>query len=360
MMAGYKRAIFKAAAVQAAPVLRDEPIWFDLQATLEKACKLISEAGGNGARLIVFPEGFLPTHPYWSVDCGNPHGWTLMWKEFVNNSVEIPSPETEALCRAAKEANAYVVMGMCERDKHYGGRLYNAALFISPVEAILGVHRKLNPTVWEMLYHTRGDGGDNLKIYETGLGKIGSLICGEHIQLPLIHHMIVQGEEINCSLWPGNRQWSLNTEIQVMTRAACLAGAMYGISACACIPEDLRPKNFYPNACLDRRGGSSIIDPMGDYIAGPIYDVETIVYGDIDMGAIALSKSIHNLTGSYSRWDLFSLATRQKPYDPLVSLEGFDAGTSAQKHDSTQQVEDRIIALERQIGAIREELKRLK
>jgi nitrilase len=355
-MTQYKQPIFKAAAVQAAPVLRDEPIYLDLQATLEKACKLISEAGGNGARLIVFPEDFLPTHPYWSVNADQPYGWTVLWKEFVNNSVEVPSAETEALCQAAKGANAYVVMGICERDKNYGGRLYNAALFISPVEGVLGVHRKINPTLWEMLYHTRGDGGENLKVFETGLGKIGSLICGEHIQLPLIHHMVVQGEQINCSLWPGSRQWSLNTEIQVMTRAACLAGAMFGISACACIPEALRPPKFYPNAALDRRGGSSIIDPMGDYIAGPVYDVETTVYGDIDLGTIALSKSIHNLTGSYSRWDLFSLATREKPYDPVVSIETLGQEPSQKRHDSD--MDERIAALEKQIEALKEDLKR--
>jgi predicted amidohydrolase len=359
-MSHYERAPFKAAAVQAAPVLRDEPIYLDLQATLEKACKLISEAGGNGARLIVFPEGFLPTHPYWSVNVNNPHGWTVLWKEFVNHSVEVPSAETEALCRAARESNAYVVMGMCERDRNYGGRLYNAALFISPVEGVLGVHRKINPTLWEMLYHTRGDGGENLKVFETGLGKIGSLICGEHIQLPLIHNLIVQGEQINCSLWPGSRQWSLNTEIQVMTRAACLAGAMFGISACACIPEDLRPTKFYPNSCLDRRGGSSIIDPMGDYIAGPIYDVETIVYGEIDLSLIALSKSIHNLTGSYSRWDLFSLETRQKPYDPIVPLESAESGVSLKRDAPTQGIQERVMALEKQIEAIMEDLEQRK
>jgi len=356
-MTRYKQAVFKAAAVQAAPVLRDKPVYLDLQATLEKACRCISEAGGNGARLIVFPEGFLPTHPYWSVNSDNPHEWTVLWKEFVNNSVEVPSAETEALCRAAKEANAYVVMGMCERDKDYGGRLYNAALFISPIEGVVGVHRKITPTLWEMLYHTRGDGGENLKVFDTGLGKIGSLICGEHIQLPLIHNMIVQGEQINCSLWPGSRQWSLNTEIQITTRAACLAGAMFGISACACIPEGLRPTKFYPNACLDRRGGSSIIDPMGDYIAGPVYDVETIVYGDIDLNTIALSKSIHNLTGSYSRWDLFSLCVRQKPYDPLVSFEDFEKGSFQKKYDPTQQIEEKIKTLERQIETLRENLK---
>jgi len=351
--------IFKAAAVQAAPVLRDAPVYIDLPATLEKACDLIAQAGANGARLIVFPEGFLPTFPYWSINVDAPYEWTVLWKEYIKNSVEVPSAETEALCRAAKKANAYVVIGINERDKEYGCRLYNAALFVSPLEGVLGVHRKINPTLAELLYHTRGDGGENIKAIKTELGTIGSLICGEHIQLPLVHNMVVQGEEVNCSLWPGSRKWSLNTEIQVMTRAVCLAGAMFAISACCCIPEDLRPKKFYPNACLDRTGGSSIIDPMGDYIAGPVYDVETILYGDIDLDAIALSKSIHNLTGIYSRWDLFSLATRQQPYQPIVPLEHPETEGYERDLDGTRQLEERIIALEKEIQAIHEQVNRL-
>ncbi len=129
-----------------------------------------------------------------------------------------------------------------------------------------------------------------------------------------------------------------------------------GISACACIPEALRPENGYPNACLDRTGGSSIVDPMGDYVAGPVFDVETIVYGDIDPGVIAQSKSVHNVTGGYSRWDLFSLATRQESYAPVVAY-----GPAAQSAGSpADKAEERIAALERQIEALREELKREK
>jgi hypothetical protein len=96
---------------------------------------------------------------------------------------------------------------------------------------------------------------------------------------------------------------------------------------------------------------------MGDYIAGPVYDVETIVYGDIDLSAIALSKSIHNLTGSYSRWDLFSLGTRQKPYDPIVSLENLEMEVSQKRAGPTRRIEERIVALEKQIEAIRDDLK---
>jgi aliphatic nitrilase len=355
-MGDYKKPIFKAAAVQAAPVLRDAPAYLDLPATVDKACKLIEQAGNNGAKLVVFPEGFLPTHPYWGIDVADPREWTVLWKELVNHSVEVPGPETRDLCRAAKEAGAYVVIGMCERDRDHGGRLYNSALFLGPA-GILGVHRKLHPTLWEMLYHTRGDGGDNIRVFDTEIGRLGGLICGEHLQFPLVHNLIVQNEQINCSLWPGSRQWSLNTEIQVMTRAVCLGGAMFGVSACACIPEALRPKRFYPNAALDRTGGSSIVDPMGDYIAGPVYDIETIVYGEIDLGMIPQSKSIHNLTGSYSRWDLFSLVTRQEPYRPLTRFDAHEAAAPGMREELGE-VEARIASLEKQIEALRSELKR--
>jgi hypothetical protein len=165
----------------------------------------------------------------------------------------------------------------------------------------------------------------------------------------------MQNEQINCSLWPGSRQWSLNTEIQVMTRAVCLGGAMFGVSACACIPQALRPKQFYPNAALDRTGGSSIVDPMGDYIAGPVYDIETIVYGDIDLGMIPQSKSIHNVTGSYSRWDLFSLVTRQEPY---LAVTPSDAREAPGRPEERERVEARIAALEKQIEALKGEVKR--
>jgi nitrilase len=355
----YKRPIFKAAAVQAAPVLRDKPIYLDLHATLEKACDLIIKAGENDAKLVVFPEGFLPSFPYWSIDVDEPQDWKILWKEFVNNSVEVPSPDTDAICQAAKEANAYVVMGINERDKNYGCRIYNAALFVSPFEGVLGVHRKINPTLGELLYHTRGDGGDNIKVFKTDLGNIGSLICGEHTQLPLVYNMIVQAEQINCSLWPGSRKRGINTELQtIMTRAICISGAMFAVCACCCIPEGLIPKKSYPNACLERIGGSCIIDPMGEYIAGPVYDIETIVYGEIDLGAIPLSKSVHNLTGIYSRWDLFSLAVRQKPYQPIVPLENDETVNNERDLQIAEHLEERVIALEQQIKAIYEQLNR--
>jgi nitrilase len=123
--------LFKAAAVQAAPIFKDKPAYFDSRATLSKAVALISEAARHGAQLIVFPETFLPGFPYWSLDMAKGPEWSGIWMEYLRHSIEVPSEETDALCRAGKSANAYVVMGINERDSKYDGRMYNSILFIN-------------------------------------------------------------------------------------------------------------------------------------------------------------------------------------------------------------------------------------
>jgi aliphatic nitrilase len=161
----YNIPIFKAAAIQTTPVYCNRPVYLNVKATLEKACDLIHEAAANGARLVVFPETFIPGYPNWSLALTRQHEWTVIWRVLWENSVEVPGPETGILSKVAKETNTILVVGINERDCQYGGRMYNSALFISPVKGVLGVHRKLHPTLSELLYHTRGDGGDNLRVY---------------------------------------------------------------------------------------------------------------------------------------------------------------------------------------------------
>ncbi len=190
---------FKAAAVQAGSVFRDAPQWLDVRATLEKSTRLIDEAGGNGARLIVFPELFLPGYPYWSLDF-NEGTFGLIFSEYLRNSIEVPGPETEALGNAARRANAYVVIGINERDKKYQGRMYNSILYINPGGEVMGVHRKINITVQELFFHTPGQGGDNLKlVFPTEIGNLGGSICGEHHQHLLMYNWIMQGPAAGIS-----------------------------------------------------------------------------------------------------------------------------------------------------------------
>lgn len=320
---------FTAAAVQTAPVLRDAPDYFDTPATLEKAVRLIREAGGNGAKLVVFPEGWLPCFTYWTLDLAERAAFRDIWASYLKSSIEVPGPETDALARAAREAGTYLVIGINERDKEYAARMYNSILYIGPDGNILGVHRKICNTAHERFFHTPGDGGDNLKtVFPTVIGKLGGSICGEHSQLALEYYWIMQGIQVHCSLWPGST--GMETISDVMTRAICFAAGAYGVLAATYIPDAAFPKNFYANSSFSQpgsfSGGSGIVSPYGEYIAGPVYGEETVVYGEIDLAEIPRSRYAVNLTGIYSRWDLLGLNVRESGYAPVNPASETETG----------------------------------
>lgn len=341
---------FKAAAVQASPVVGDAPSWFDLGKTLEKASSLISEAGRNGARLIVFPECWLPCYPYWSLDFADRRTFDAIWAELLWNSIEVPGPETEALARAAEKAGAYVAMGINERDKKYPGRMYNTILYLGPRGEVVGAHRKICVTIHERLFHTPADGGDNLKtVFPTEVGRIGGSICGEHAQLLQLHAWIMQGIQVHCSLWPGMAGTELWADLS--TRNLCRVAHLFGVLSAACFPEAAMPRGFYRNALFNHpgtiRGGSGIVGPTGEYVAGPVFDEEAIVYGDVDLAEADRTRTAVNLTGIYSRWDLLNVNMQPQGYEPLVSpTEGARSGPEAE-------LVERIARLEGELAALR-------
>lgn len=153
---------WRAAAIQAAPV------FLDREATVEKACRLIAEAAGRGAKIIAFPESFLPGYPHW-IHLYTPAESARFTARLVAAAVEVGSPATEALGRAAKQAGAWVVMGMTEREPGRLGTLYNSLLFLRPDGSVAGVHRKLMPTYAEKLVHAAGD-GRGLRVYRPPTG----------------------------------------------------------------------------------------------------------------------------------------------------------------------------------------------
>jgi nitrilase len=174
---------FKVAVVQAAPV------FLDCTATIEKACELIACAGREGARLIVFPEAFIPTYPdwVWAIPPGEMQLLGELYAELLTQAVTIPSDTTERLCHAARRASAYVVMGINERNvEASGGSLYGTLLYIDDQGQIMGKHRKLIPTAGERLVWAQGD-GSTLHVYDTPLGNLGGLICWENY-MPLARY----------------------------------------------------------------------------------------------------------------------------------------------------------------------------
>jgi aliphatic nitrilase len=330
---------FRAAAVQIAPVYHDKPVYFDMPATLDNAVKAIKEAASNGAELVAFPELHIPGYCHFALELTLGPEYTGIWAEYLRHGIEVPSEETDILCRAARENKVNVVMGINERVAKYGGRQHNSSVFINKQGEIVHVHRKINITVQELLIHTRGNGGKNLWIPEFDFGKTSSLICGEHNQPMLWNNYIIQGAKVNCSMWPGylGGAEELPWVTPAMTTAIASTGAMWCVLAAEYIPPEKRPKDFYPNTSFYQSfGGSGIISPFGEIVSGPLRDQEGIVYGDIDLKVNEMARGIINITGIYSRWDILSLRVRQNDYEPIVPMEAMELGAPAGPMDTWQ------------------------
>jgi nitrilase len=300
---------FKVAAVQAMP------IFLNRSATIEKACDLIATAGHEGARLIVFPEAFIPTYPdwVWTVPPGDEEMLNELYAELLANAVAIPSEATEQLCRAAQLANTYVAIGMSERNvEASGASLYNTMLYIDDQGQILGKHRKMVPTGGERLVWAQGD-GSTLQVYDTPLGKLGGLICWENY-MPLARYaMYAWGTQTYvAATWDRGQPW-LST-----IRHIAKEGRVYVIACCIAMRKDdipdhhaVKQKYYTENA---RRadewinvGDSAIVNPEGEFIAGPLHKEEGILYAEIDPRMVQGPKWMLDVAGHYARPDVFQL-----------------------------------------------------
>lgn len=294
--------VFIAAAVQAAPVFMDR------DATVQKACDLIDEASRGGADLVVFPESFIPCFPYW------PRGISLHDSDasvravvrMHRNAVEIPGPSVERLAMAAKESDVDVVIGLTERERPPGSGLFNTLLYLGRDGRTLGTHRKLVPTWSERCVWGRGDGSD-LFVLDRGAYRMSGLICGENLMTLSKYALLAMGEQVHVAVWPSFD--SMSDWIQTVTRAYAIEGQVFVVSACGIQTSDTVPEDFplKDKTVWNGNGGSAIIGPDGSYVAGPVYDVETIVYGEINLEAIVAAKTVFDVVGHYARFDVASL-----------------------------------------------------
>jgi len=303
---------FKAAVAQISPS------FLNREETIEKACNTIAEAGGNGAKLIAFPESFIPGYPYW-IWMETPFDSAKYFKDFFKNSVEVPSPATKQLCQAAKKADCHVVMGMSSRE---GGTLYNAMLFIDRTGEIIGYRRKLIPTVAERTVWGRGDGSD-LRVYDTDVGKIGGLICGENNMFLVKYALLAKGEQIHISNYPGSplkTMLGFNDAIELIMRSHAILGQVFILNAINVLNEETTKKVFDTDAKMQHyfdtnNGGASIISPRGVYLAKPQMHKEMILYADIDMEMIIDAKWATDCVGHYARPDITKLVINEKRYN---------------------------------------------
>ncbi len=301
-----------------AAVVQDSPIVFNREATIEKVHSLVSQAARQGGTLVVMPEAFVSAYPA-GLDFGARIGLRQPkgrddFRRYYESALEVPGLACDALGKAAREAEVYLVIGVIERD---GGTLYCTVLFFSPDGRLMGKHRKLMPTAMERLVWGFGD-GSTMRVFDTPLGKIGAVICWENYMPMLRMHMYAQGVQIYCAPTADHRDTWLPS-----MRHIALEGRCFVLSCCqyltrADCPEDYAAIQGSDPATILMSGGSCIIGPLGQILAGPNFEGPCILTADLDLGEIPRSKYDFDVVGHYARPDIFRLHVNTQPVPPVV------------------------------------------
>lgn len=306
------------AVVQAAPVL------FHRDATVEKACQLTREAAAQGARLVLFPEAFVPAYPrgltFGTVVGNRTSEGRRTWERYWENAVDIPSATTETIAKVARETKTYLCMGVIERDNQFSrGTLYCTLLYFNPDGQLVGKHRKLKPTAAERLIWGEGD-GSTLTAIDSEFGKVSGLICWENY-MPLAR-MAMYGKGVEIYLAPtadARDSWQATLR-HIACEGRCFVLGCNQFVTKAMYPNDLpTAEELKAQPEIICRGGSAIVDPLGHVLAGPLYDQEGILIADLDMAQVARSKFDFDVVGHYARPDVFQLTVNERPMLPLAN-----------------------------------------
>lgn len=311
--------VFTAAVVQAAPVA------FDVSRTLEKLADLAADAARKGAKLAVFPEAFVSAYPK-GLDFGarvgvRTPGGRDMFRRYFDSAIDVPGPATARIAEIAKANGLHLVVGVIERD---GGTLYCTALFFTPAGGLAAKHRKVMPTAMERLIWGTGD-GSTISVIDSPLGKIGAVICWENYMPLLRTAMYAKGVELYCAPTVDCRRTWAPTMRHIAVEGRCFV-----LSACqyarrsdfpADYPIDTPPLAVQNGDAVLIDGGSMIVSPMGDVLAGPDYDGELILTAEIDRNLIAGGKFDLDVVGHYARPDIFQLHLDEREQRPVSKRE---------------------------------------
>ncbi len=300
---------FLASVVQAAPV------FFNKAKTVDKVLQLIAQASAEKSSLILFPEVFIPGYPRGLIFGTTVGGRTAegreMFLRYWENSITVPGPETQLIAQAAKHANAYVVIGVTEKDT-ISDTLYCSLLYFSPQGELIHKHRKLKPTAAERIIWGEGDGRD-LQVLTTPLGKIGGLICWENY-MPLARTALYQqGIEIYLAPTADARGSWQSTLEHIACEGRCFVLGCNQYLTRDHYPEELRSLLSEEHPSLPSRGGSCIVSPLGKPLAGPLYDQEGMITTEIDLREVIKAKMDFDVIGHYARPDVFELVVKGNP-----------------------------------------------
>jgi nitrilase len=310
--------VVRVACVQA------EPVWLDAEATVEKTLSLVSEAAGNGAQLVAFPETWVPGYPWW-IWTGSP-AWGMQFvPRYHANSIVVGEPLLDKVVAAAGEHAIDVVLGYSERA---GGSLYMGQAIISREGRLLATRRKLKPTHVERSVFGEGDGSD-LVVHDTAAGRVGALCCWEHLQPLTKYALYSMGEQIHVAAWPSfsvyrGAAYALGPEVNTAaSQIYAVEGQCFVLAPCAIVgPAGLELFCDTPDKqglLLQGGGFARIYGPDGRSLAEPLpEDAEGILYADCDFDMIAIAKSAADPVGHYARADATRLLLNRAPRRPVI------------------------------------------
>ena len=297
-----------AAVVQAAPVL------FDLEETLKKTARLVEAAADKGSSLTLFPEAYIPCYPrglsFGTVVGSRTESGRQLWRMYWENAIEVPGKACDDLGKMAKMAKCHLSIGVMEKDGGSKGSLYCTLLYFGPNGKLLGKHQKLKPTAAERIIWGEGD-GSTLAAVDTQLGKLGGLICWENY-MPLARMaMYEQGVEVYLAPTADQRDsW------QATLRHIACEGRCYVLGANQYVTKKMYPAAVREMESLDSQpdvmciGGSVIVDPLGNAVAGPLFGSEGILTAEIYLDKVVESKLDFDVCGHYARKDVFEFRVK--------------------------------------------------
>jgi aliphatic nitrilase len=316
---------FKAATVQTSPV------FLNAEKTIDKAIAFIKEASENGAQLIAFPEVFVSGYPYWNWIMTPVQG-SKWYEKLYKSAITADGLEVKRICDSAKEFNIHIVIGINERGNSFG-EIYNTNLIIDNLGNLIGKHRKLVPTWAEKLTWTSGD-GSSLKVYQTEIGPIGTLACGENTNTLARFALLAQGELIHIanyiSLPVAPPDYDMAEAIKIRAAAHSFEGKLFTIVSCSTISQEIKDalREDVPNVdeLLTRKNSafSGFIGPNGAVIGTPLIDEEGIVYADIDLEKCIQPKQMHDILGHYNRFDIFDLRINTAPTRNITFIDNHE------------------------------------
>jgi aliphatic nitrilase len=326
-MIGYPA--YKVAAAHVAPV------FLDTDRSVEKACTVIEEAAWHGARLIAFPEAFLPGFPVWAA-LEAPIRTHELFKRLAASAARIDGPELARLRQAARRNAVFVSIGFTEGTAASVGCLWNANALIGADGSLLNHHRKLVPTYYEKLIWANGD-GSGLRVCDTELGRIGMLICGENTNPLARFALMAEGEQVHISsyppVWPtrppeGPGNYDLAQAIRIRAGAHAFEAKVFNLVASSCVDQTLRHAieaalGPEPLRILEQspRGISVVLDPTGTPLGEALCRDEGILYADIDLAQSVELKQFHDVVGYYNRFDIFTLSVDRSPRRPATFID---------------------------------------